>query len=666
MKTTDPPSGVVEWYSGKTGERAYMHLKAKLTGRRMPDGTQYSSIVNLSEADADRLIANIKKDSRGYPGFNHGGGGAKFYENYEAYQRWLVEEYLETPFRDEVDDKIEDAAARRRIDDAVKKAKEKKEKAQAFISKTSTFRPGKKISLKTTKMTGIVPKRAVPVGVDQKIAPEQSEEGGIEPTKTMISSLGRVTLDLVQINDNLDAIREVIIEDYKATKETNQKETEEYKKRIANRGRKFVKKDLGDKKKNVGEIIKPFVGSFFSGLGGSLRALAGFKLIDALINGDYAKAFQSLLGIGITFIPQIASMLVGAIFKSLLKGFGRRSFGGGFGGGRVGSPRMRGGGMGGIGKFGAALSLGTGALALGSSFASSQEEEISDTQPQEQTRLEQLTAEQKGLTDQGIGVITQQDLKRFEELNKKFDSALELLLMKPSRGNNGMGGGQSGSGGAPDVSTQGVQPIGPVAADQQQAYQMVYDAAVKAGSPDPHMTASIAMLESGWMNPNLTKSKYNQSGRTNPFGQTGSGTRGSVNGFAVYNNLEEGVAAHVNLWKRYYGSTPEESVRKMRDAGYNREGGGGPWMRKVLGIYQGMNRSQPPAQPAPPRRDPNQVSAAPSNGRGVLVSLKPQSAGGNDLGSAAISGTDGLASVDMSGSDIYSKLTQAQLNIVNT
>lgn len=131
---------------------------------------------------------------------------------------------------------------------------------------------------------------------------------------------------------------------------------------------------------------------------------------------------------------------------------------------------------------------------------------------------------------------------------------------------------------------------GPAPKNQQDAYNRVRAAAVAAGSPNPDVTASIAMLESGWLNPNI-RSRYNQSGGTNPFGQTGRGTKGSVNGFAVYNSLEEGVAAHVRLWKNYYkGDNALEILKNMRDGGYNREGGGGPWIRKIHGIYNNMRQ----------------------------------------------------------------------------
>lgn len=118
MNLPQPPEGVLDpkipWYSAKVGERTWMLLKARLTGRKMDDGTQYSSFVNLSEADADRLIENLKKDPRGYPQFNNT-GGAKEYENLQKYQEWLVEEYLEKPFREETNKKIEDAEIERTI-----------------------------------------------------------------------------------------------------------------------------------------------------------------------------------------------------------------------------------------------------------------------------------------------------------------------------------------------------------------------------------------------------------------------------------------------------------------------------------------------------------------------------------------------------------------------
>lgn len=110
MNLPQPPEGVLDpkqpWYPGKIGEKTWIVLKAKLTGGEA-FGNGYSSTVNLTSADADKLIENLKKDPRGYPQFNDGGGGEVFYENQQKFQAWLVEEYLEKPFRQQVDDKID-------------------------------------------------------------------------------------------------------------------------------------------------------------------------------------------------------------------------------------------------------------------------------------------------------------------------------------------------------------------------------------------------------------------------------------------------------------------------------------------------------------------------------------------------------------------------------
>jgi len=83
------------WYKGKVSDALWSRLKARLTGGTDSAGIQYSSFVRLSSADADKIIAKMKKDPRGYPQVDQKGkdGG---YSNLEAYQNWLVEEYLES------------------------------------------------------------------------------------------------------------------------------------------------------------------------------------------------------------------------------------------------------------------------------------------------------------------------------------------------------------------------------------------------------------------------------------------------------------------------------------------------------------------------------------------------------------------------------------------
>lgn len=661
--SSQPPSGVLDpknpWYTAKVGERTWKLLKAKLTGNKMDDGTQYSSFVNLSEEDADKLIDNMKKDPRGYPQFNNT-GGAQEYENLQKYQEWLVESYL--------------------------KDQEKIDKAKAFISGATSFRPGKTISLKTTRMAGIVPKRTIPQEIATKITPQQeaetaTTESAVAVDTKITSSLGRLTLDLVQIGDNLDKIKEVIEEDYKQTKEVNRKEVEDYRKRIANRGRKLPKKDLGDNKRDLGSIIKPFVSGFFSGAGGAIRSLGAFKLIEALLNGDYVKVFKSLLGIGITFIPQIATMIAGAIIKSIFKGLGRRAFGGGFGGPRIPSPRMRSGRVGRVGKFGGALALGAGALSLGSAYMASQQDDQSDqeTSQDPQTRLEQVTQEQKSLTDKGLVSITQTDLKKFQDLNKKFEKTLDILIQK-----SGAGIGTSGD--LTNKSPENLQPgTAPMGGDIGQVSSAVENPNVKA------FLDTLANVESG--------GKYNVSvgGATfsdmskhpemyNP--AAGSDAAGryqfistTYKPIAQKLGLKDFSARSQDLAAVQYlkdlgvldeimkgdKSSIEDVIRRLRGStwtGLRRYGSGQgfEFFQQRKQVYG----TQSNAAPAPPRRNADQVSAAPSNGRSIAVVPVPSMTGNNSPGSFNPPGSSELASVNPSNSnDVYGRLNRTAWNVVD-
>jgi len=100
----DAPSGLpIKWFPiSQSGANVWGILKAKLTGKKTDFG-HYSSEVNLSESDADRLIENIKKDPNGYPYLDDHSG-----QYDEKYQKWLVDEYLEKPFPKQTDKKIED------------------------------------------------------------------------------------------------------------------------------------------------------------------------------------------------------------------------------------------------------------------------------------------------------------------------------------------------------------------------------------------------------------------------------------------------------------------------------------------------------------------------------------------------------------------------------
>jgi len=144
-----------------------------------------------------------------------------------------------------------------------------------------------------------------------------------------------------------------------------------------------------------------------------------------------------------------------------------------------------------------------------------------------------------------------------------------------------------------------VDPYGdgtPLDTDQQAAFEKIRKIAEKVGSPNPSVTAAIAMLESGWLsNPN---SVYFSSNKTNPFGQTGSGPRGTTaNGHAIYNNLEEGVKAHVDRWKQSYkGKDTREIIESVRRGLHGAPGmynTNPDWTNKVLGVYQSATAPKP-------------------------------------------------------------------------
>ncbi|AOV57263.1 hypothetical protein N330309_008 [Synechococcus phage S-CAM1] len=146
----DPPFHVMDpdqpWYGkGRPGGTAHTsntwkELHWKLTGKTKPGGGSYTSTVKLSDADADTVIANMQKDTRGYPQFNESGlGFTDYYEALKEFQTWLVDQYLEQPFREQVDRKIEEEATKARVaeiqEKKLPKVEEKQEKADEVEEK---------------------------------------------------------------------------------------------------------------------------------------------------------------------------------------------------------------------------------------------------------------------------------------------------------------------------------------------------------------------------------------------------------------------------------------------------------------------------------------------------------------------------------------------------
>lgn len=522
-------------------------------------------------------------------------------------------------------------------------------------------------------MSGIVPKRSIPDELVSKISQPsatQEEESVSSPSRKVVSSLGRLTLDLVYINNNLDTIKEIIADDYETARQTNKKEIEDYRKRIANRQRKLPKKDLGDDKQGLKDIIKPFIGSFFSGVGGAIRALAAFNLMEALLNGDYMQVFKSLMGIGITFIPQIGTMIAGAVLKSLLKGFGRNMMRGGGGRTPMGRPgRMV--GSPGIGKFGAMMALGTGALALGSAFASSQ-----DTGGDNQTRLEELTAEQKGLTDKGLVSITQSDLKKFQELNNKFEKSLDILLEKS---------GKSPKNDMTDKTPENLVPgRAPMTGDIGQVTSAVEDPNVKA------FLDTLANVESGGRyDVSVGGATFSDMSRHpemyNP--ELGSDAAGR---YQFISTTFKPIAQRLGLTDFSPRSQDLAAVQYLKDLGVLdeimtgdkekiedviRRLRGSKWTGlKRYGSGQGFEFFQKRKQvygtqssvaPTPSKRNADEVSATPSS-RGVLVTLAPTPMGSESPGSANNNGSSGNDSVNPNNpEDTVGMLYRTQWNIMD-
>lgn len=301
-----------------------------------------------------------------------------------------------------------------------------------------------------TRTSSFIPKRSLPQQILERIQRKtvSDDDIGVESTTRNISSLGKISLNLEQTKNNLERILQVIAEDYKNTQETNRKEIDDYRKRIANRGRIFGKKDLGDKKVDIIGGVRKYVGSFFSGTGGALRALASFNLLQAILENNPEKIIKSLLGISITYLPAIGGMIAGGLAKSLVSSL--------FGGGRNAASTA--GAAAGVSKFGKFGKLAGGAALLGGGAALMSNILNKPQQDTQQERLDQLTEQQKRLVDsRGLGAIPQDDLTRFENLNRRFEDALEFLLKKqkedtvqPTRRSGGRGGG----GGTPTTAGQ--------------------------------------------------------------------------------------------------------------------------------------------------------------------------------------------------------------------
>lgn len=172
-----------------------------------------------------------------------------------------------------------------------------------------------------------------------------------------------------------------------------------------------------------------------------------------------------------------------------------------------------------------------------------------------------------------------------QKVSEAINSIEKELMLRGGKKGGGPPGPGGGPGGGPSPTTQ----------EQKDAFERIRKIAEKLGSPNPDITAAIAMWETGWLaNPD---SVYFASGKTNPFGQTGVGPKGFVIGkdgqkHKIYNNIEESVRDHLKDWKDVYkGKTAEEIIESIRQGGgrgmYNTNPG---WTSNVLGVYNSIKQ----------------------------------------------------------------------------
>jgi len=126
------------------------------------------------------------------------------------------------------------------------------------------------------------------------------------------------------------------------------------------------------------------------------------------------------------------------------------------------------------------------------------------------------------------------------------------------------------------------------------AFEKIVRLAIQFNSPDPKLTAAIAMTESGWF------SSDNFKFATNPFGQTINdnqiGTEGIIGKrvvtakldgitrkFAVYNSIDSSVKFHIRRWGQYYvPGSAERTTLALIAKGYTPDPG---WKETIASIY---------------------------------------------------------------------------------
>ena len=151
-------------------------------------------------------------------------------------------------------------------------------------------------------------------------------------------------------------------------------------------------------------------------------------------------------------------------------------------------------------------------------------------------------------TGESIGMQIGERLGKTLEamMNSKVTETLQSIRQQFGKEGFGFGPG----GGQNNPTPMGDIEYGPLPLDmtQKQAFATIYELAKKNGAKMPELVAGMAMNESTYLKSVLATQA------NNPFGQTGTGTKGSMKipgnprTFAVYNSLEDAIKFHVNNW----------------------------------------------------------------------------------------------------------------------
>jgi hypothetical protein len=233
-----PPEGILypqqPWDpADRIRPQTWERFRAKMTGDRLSDGTSFTTYIRLSGAEADRVIENIKAYGL-YPNLNTGGkyGGA---ENAEKYWEWIREEFLEKPFGEKVDAKIEEAAINSRMEEIdaerqqekIKKEKEeakRKEKEEQEILDADQQAIEEEVSEITEELDTVKEEEKKDTADEVKDEPEQPEENKLSndiesigdalsnikgSLQTQVSDLSNINSDNTKSLSSLESLKQL-------------------------------------------------------------------------------------------------------------------------------------------------------------------------------------------------------------------------------------------------------------------------------------------------------------------------------------------------------------------------------------------------------------------------------------------------------------------------